>query len=227
VRIGTVRGLLHGVLLVVLLEGVLGCQRELPFQPSPEQAIVGYQIEGYVTDHLGVPLKGVRVGLWYDYEFVDTLQPPSTTFLVDDPSKNVEVRVLDRGQKLIAILIEGRTPLGPLNVVWDKKDAFGRLVPSGVYTVEFNLNGVHKASYTVIVDGAVTAVTDSLGYYSIPDVNLPIGFYPVPLYSSDDSQFIGNYSITPSITLELYLDIHRGISVSVSKDQVTRYDFVI
>ena len=221
------RALFLGVPVVALLGGVLGCQRELPFQASAEQPIVGYQIRGYVTDHLGVPLRGVRVAVWYDYGFVDTLQPPSTAFFLDDPSKNVEVRVLDRYQKLIAILIEGRPPLGPLNVDWDKKDAFGRLVPSGVYTVELTLSGVHKASYTVIVDGAVTAVTDSLGYYSIPDQNLPIGFYPVPRYSSYDSQFIGNYIITSSITLELYLDTHRGTSVSVTKNQITRYDFVI
>jgi hypothetical protein len=114
-----------------------------------------------------------------------------------------------------------------LNVEWDKKDAFGRLVPSGIYTVEFNLNGVHKASNTVIVDGAVTAVTDSLGHYIIPDQNLPIGFYPVPRYSSYDSEFMGNYSITSLVSLELYLDTHRGTSFSVTKDQITRYDFVI
>ena len=221
------RVLFLGALLVILLGGVSGCQRELPYQPSPEQPIIGYQIEGYVTDHLGVPLRGVRVGLWYDYEFVDTLQPPSTTFFVNDPTRDVEVRVLDRYQKLLAILIAGRYPLGPLNVEWDKKDAFGRLVPSGVYTVEFTLNGVHRASYTVVVDGAVSAVTDSLGHYVIPNMNLPIGFYPVPRYSPYDSQFTGNYSITSWIALELYLDIHRETSVSVTKDQITRYDFVI
>jgi hypothetical protein len=222
-----VRALFFCVLLVVLLGGVLGCQRELPYQPSPDQPTIGYQIEGYVTDHLGVPLRGVRVGLWYDYEFVDTLRPPSSAFFVDDPTKNVEVRVLDRYQKLIAILIEGSYPLGLLNVEWDKKDAFGRLVPSGVYTVEFTLNGVRKTSYDVVVDGAVTAVTDSLGHYVIPNMNLPVGFYPVPRYDPYDSQFMGNYSITPLIDLELYLDIHRETSVSVTKDQITRYDFVI
>jgi len=222
-----VRGPFLGVLLVVLLGGVSGCQRELPFQASPEQPIVGYQIEGYVTDHLGVPLKGVRVGVWFDYAFVDMLQPPSTTFFVDDSTKNVLVRVFDRNQKVRAILFEGYASPGALDVGWDKRDGNGNLVPSGVYTVDFSLNGVHKASYNVIVDGAVTAVTDTLGYYVIPDENLPIGFYPVPQYSPYDSQFIGNYSITSSITLELYLDIHRGASVSVTKDLITRYDFVI
>jgi hypothetical protein len=222
-----VRAIRHGVMLVVFLGGVLGCQRELPYPTSPEKPIAGYQIEGYVIDHLGVPLKGVRVAVWYDYEFIDTLQPPSTTFFVDDPTKNVEVRVLDRNQKVRAILFEGRAPVGPLDVEWSKKDSYGNSMPSGIYTVDYSLNGVHRASYTVVVDGAVTAVTDSLGYFSIPDENLPIGFYPVPRYSSYDSQFDGNYSITPSIYLELYLDIHRGTSISVSKDQVTRYDFVV
>jgi hypothetical protein len=227
VRIGTVRVLLLGVMLVALLVCVSGCQRDLPYQTSPEQPIAGYRIEGYVIDHLGVPLKGIRVGVWYDYEFVDTFQPPSSSFFVDDSTKNVVVRVLDRNQNVRAILLEGHSPVGPLDVEWDKRDSYGNLVPSGIYTVDFSQNGVHKASHTVLVDGAVTAVTDSLGYYAIPDENLPIGFYPVPRYSSYDSQFMGNYSITSSITLELYLDVHRGTSVSVTKDQVTRYDFVL
>ncbi|MCX6142280.1 MAG: hypothetical protein NTZ35_03580 [Ignavibacteriales bacterium] len=221
------RALSLGVLLVVLSGCALGCQRELPYQTSPEQPIVGYRIEGYVIDHLGVPLKGVRVGVWYDYEFVDTLRPPSSTFFVDDSTKNVLVRVLDHNQKVRAILLEGHSPVGPLEVEWGKRDSYGNLVPSGVYTVDFSQNGVHKASYTVLVDGAVTTVTDSLGYYAILDENLPIGFYPAPRYSSYDSQFTGNYSITSSITLELYLDIHRGTSVPVTKDQITRHDFVI
>lgn len=221
------RVLLFGVVFIVLLGGVLGCERELPFQASPQKPAAGYQIEGYVIDRLGVPLKGVRVAVWYDYEFVDTLQPPSTTFFVNDSTKNVLVRVLDRRNKVVATLIEGRTSVGPMTLSWSKRDAAGRPVPSGVYTVDFSMNGVHKSSYPVVVDGAITAVTDSLGYYVIPDENLPVGFYPVPRYSSYDSHFIGNYSITSSISLELYFDIHRGASVLVAKNLVTRYDFVL
>ena len=215
------------LMFVVLLGGVLGCERELPYQAPAQKPIVGYQIEGYVTDRLGVPLKGVRVALWYDYELVDTVRVQSPSFFVDDSTKIARVQVLNRSQRVIAILFEGRSLVDLVKPEWDKRDASGNLVPSGVYTVDFSLNGVSRASYAVVVDRAVTAVTDSLGHYLIPDENLPVGFYPVPRYSSLDSQFYGNYRITPFVVLELYLDIHRGSSFTITKDQITRRDFIV
>jgi hypothetical protein len=215
-------------LTVVAVLGIMaGCERDLPFVAPTDNPITGYRIEGYVTDHLGVPLKGIQVALWYDYEFVDTLRPPSTTFFVDDPTKAARIRVLDRNQIVIATVFDGLAPSGIMDLEWDKRDAFGNLAPSGVYTVEFSVGGVSRASYIVVIDGAVTAVTDSLGHYSIPDLRLPIGFYPVPRYSSPDSHFLGNYSITPLVGLELYLEAPRGASLTLTKDQVTRRDFVI
>jgi hypothetical protein len=214
-------------LFVLLLGTVLGCERELPFQAYPEKPILGYQIEGYVTDHLGIPLKGVRVAVWYDYEFVDTVRPPSTDFFVDDPTRSILVRVYDHNQKVRAILFEGHAPAGLLEIAWNKRDSFGSLVPSGVYTVDFNVNGVSRASYSVVVDGAVTAVTDSLGYYVIPEENLPIGFYPVPQTIVQDPSSYGSYRITPLVSLELYLGVHPWTSVTLTKDQVTRHDFII
>jgi hypothetical protein len=214
-------------MIVVLLGAMLGCERELPYQVPSEKPVVGYQVEGYITDHLGVPLKGVRVALWYDYELVDTIRPPTPSFFVDDSTKTVSVQVLNRGRRVIAVLFQGRSPVGLLDTEWDRRDASGLPVPSGIYTVDFSLNGVSRASYKVVNDGAVTAVTDSLGHYVIPDENLPVGFYPVPRYSSADSHFFGNYRITPSVALELYLDVHRGSSLSLTKDQVTRRDFII
>jgi hypothetical protein len=226
VRIRTVKGLSLSLVLIAFAGSVLGCERELPYQAPPETPITGYRIEGYVTDRLGIPLKGVRVAAWYDYDFVDTVRPPSTSFLVDDSTKRVLIRVLDHNSIVRAVLFDGRSATGLLKVEWNKRDAFGYAVPSGVYTVDFSMNGVSRASYPIVVDGAVTTATDSLGHYVIPDENLPIGFYPVPRYSSYDSHFIGNYRITNLIALELYLDPHRGISLSVTKDQVTRRDII-
>jgi len=215
------------ILFVLLLGCVLGCERELPYQAPPEKPIVGYQIEGYITDRLGIPLRGVRVAVWYDYEFVDTLRYPTPIFFVDDSTKVARVQVFDRNRKVKAVLFSGRSPVGFMEVAWDKRDAAGVSVPSGIYTVDFSMGGVSRASYTVVVDGAVTAVTDSLGHYVIPDENLPVGFYPVPRQGYSDPRSSSNYRITPFVALELYLDFRRGISLSLTKNQVTRRDFII
>jgi hypothetical protein len=199
---------------------LLGCERDLPYVAPAEKPIAGYQLEGYVTDRLGIPLKGVRVGLWFDYEYVDPTRQTIPPFYVDDSSKVARVQVLSRYKKIVAVLFVGKTNIGNLDTEWDKRDSRGGLVPSGVYTVDFSLNDVSRASYSVVIDGSVTAVTDSLGHYVIPDENLPVGFYPVPRSG-------GSYRISPLVGLELYLDIHRGTSLTLTKDQVTRRDFII
>ena len=206
---------------------MLGCERDLPYQVPSEKPIVGYQLEGYVTDRLGVPLKGVRVGLWYDYEFVDTIHHATPAFVVDDSTKVARVQVLDRKGRVEAIVFEGRTSPGIMDVEWDKRDQAGNPATSGVYTVDFSLNGASRASYAVVIDGAVTAATDSLGHYVIPDQNLPVGYYPVvrPVYG--DPASTGNFRISPNMGLELYLDIRRGASVTLVKDAVIRRDFII
>ena len=226
-RVRTVNVFPLRLMIVVLLGGVVGCERELPYQAQAQKPIVGYQIEGYITDHLGVPLKGVRVALWYDYELVDTIRVPTPSFVVDDTTKIARIQVLDRSRRVKAVLFEGRSPVGLMDTEWDKRDASGVPVPSGVYTVDFSLNGVLRASYTVVIDGAITAATDSLGHYVISGENLPVGFYPVPRYTSSGHSFYGNYRITPLVALELYLDVHRGSSLTLNKDQVTRRDFTI
>jgi hypothetical protein len=206
--------------LSLLLVMLLGCERELPYETPAEKPITGYQLEGYVTDRLGVPLRGVRVGVWYDYEFVDTLHTSIPSFFVDDSSKVARVQVLSRNKRIVDVLFDGRSNVGYLDYEWDKRDATGNFAPSGVYTVDFSMNGLSRQSYSVVVDGAVTAVTDSLGHYLISDENLPVGFYPVQRTN-------GSYRITPLIGLELYVDVHRGTSLTLVKDQVTRRDFII
>lgn len=206
--------------LCLMFITLLGCERELPYVAPAEKPISGYQLEGYVTDRLGIPLKGVRVGLWYDYEFVDATRPPAPTFYVDDSTKVARVQVLSRYKKIVAVLFVGKTNVGNLDTEWDNRDSRGALVSSGVYTVEFSMNDVPRASFSVVVDGSVTATTDSLGHYVIPGENLPVGFYPV-------ARSGGSYRITPLVGLELYLDIHRGTSLTLTQDQVTRRDFII
>jgi len=215
------------VLIVMTVMAAWGCERELPFEASVDESISGYRVEGYVTDRLGVPMKNVRITLWYDFFSIGNTNPPSRSLVVDDASKPVLLRVLDIQDRVVKVLFSGQAPLGELEYVWNNTDSVGRLVPSGVYKTEFRLGGVVKNSFTVIVNGAVSAVTDSLGHYLIPNENLPVDFSPAPLYSSDGRRFLGNYQITPYILLDFTLDFPRRVSLTLKKDEITRLDLRI
>ncbi len=201
-----------------------GCERELPFESKVNQSITGYQVEGYVTDRFGIPVKNVRVALWYDFSPLGNTIPPSRSLFVDDTGKTVLLRALDNQNRVLKVLFTGRAPVGELDYAWNNTDSLGRKVPSGVYKIEFRLGGVIRNTYTVLVNGAVSAVTDSLGRYLIPNENLPVGFSPVPLYSTDGRRFLGNYQITPFIILEFNLDFLRRVSLTLKKDEITRFD---
>jgi hypothetical protein len=207
--------------------GVTGCERDLPYMVPAVQPINGYQLEGYVTDRLGIPVKGLRIALWYGFDPLDNSTPPSRQFFVDDSNKIARVSVVDLNNRLKRVLYEGRARLGFLDYEWDLRDSLGRLLPTGVYMVKFSMNGISNGSYTVVINGAVTAVTDSLGHYSISNDFLPVGFYPAPRYTSDGTRFLGNYRITPFVVLEFYLTVHRSVALTLIQDQVTRFDYRI
>lgn len=212
--------------LALALVGMMGCERDLPFVVPPPTPISGYQIEGYVTDRLGIPVKNLPIALWFEFDYIDG-NPPNRSFYVDNSNVTSLVRVLDMNRNVKRVLFQGRAPLGLLDVSWDNKDSLGQLVPTGIYTVDFRQGGVPKNSYTTIVNGNVTAVTDSLGHYTITNDQLQVGFYPAPLYSDDDTNFLGNFQISSYVVLEFYLTQHRSTSVTLTPDQVTRLDYRI
>lgn len=214
-------------LMVLAAIAASGCERELPFESSVNQSITGYRVEGYVTDRLGVPMKNVRIALWYDFVSIGNTAPPSRTLFVDDPAKTVLLRVLDVQNRVVKVLFSGQAPVGELEYVWNNTDSVGKLVASGIYKMEFRLGGAVRNSYTVIINGAVSAVTDSLGHYLIPNDNLPVDFSPAPLYSSDGRRFLGNYQITPYVLLDFNVDVPRRVSLTLKKDEITRFDFRI
>ena len=215
------------LIVLVGVAGVIGCERDLPYMVSADQPISGYRIEGYVTDKLGIPIKGLKIALWYDLDYIDSNTPPSRQFVVDDTTRLARVVVLDQQNRVRRVLFQGRAQLGLLDFEFDLRDSSGVLLPTGIYTISFSMNGVIRGSYSQVIDGAVTAVTDSLGHYVIPSEYLPIGFYPAPIYAGNGVSFIGNYQISPYVILEFYLPVHRSASVTLTQDQLTRFDFRI
>ena len=213
------------VLLALCLLLIEACEREIPPVAEPVTT-TGYQIEGFVLDGLGNPVRGLPIALYYDYELVDTGPAPSKIFRASDPSAIVRVTVFDSYNRPLLTLFQGRPPEeGGLEIDWDQEDAFGNPAPSGAYTVQYIVGGQTKMSYPVVVSGNVVTTTDTSGHYIIPDQYLPVGFSPVPLYSADSSSYLGNYQITPYVVLEFRLQPSRYGYVILTQDQITRFDF--
>jgi hypothetical protein len=201
------------------------CERDIPPVAEPA-ATAGYQIEGFVLDALGNPVRGLPIAIYYDFELVDKNPPPSKVYQPSDPAAIVRVTVFDLLNRPLVTLFQGRPPEdGYLEIDWDQEDAFGNPVPSGAYTVQYIVGGQTKMSYPVVVSGNVVTTTDTSGHYIIPNQYLPVGFYPVPLYSADSSSFLGNYQITPYVVLEFRLQTSRYGYVILTQDQITRFDF--
>jgi hypothetical protein len=209
------------IALCVLLQA---CEREIP-PVGTSTTVTGYRIEGFVLDGLGNPVRGLPIAIYYDYGLVDAGPPPTKVFQPTVPTQFVRVTVYDRFDVPVVTLFQGRSPEeGTLQVNWDQRDAGGNPVPSGAYTVQYIVDGKTQLSYPVVVSGNVVTSTDSTGHYVIPDKNLPVGFYPVPLYSADNSKFLGNWQITADIIVELRLQPSRYWSVVVTRDQITEFD---
>ncbi len=204
----------------------LGCERDT--QLLSVDTTIGYKVQGTVTDRIGNPVVGVNVSVRYDYELVDRNPAPPKDFTVTDSTKTVSVVVRNRSDQTIRTIFLGTLPSGNHTYDWDMKDAFGNNPPASKYAVHYLVDGVSQKSYSVTVSGTIVALTDVQGQYTIPDDNLPIGFYPVPLYSFDKSIYYGNHRIVPSVRLAFVTTARtREVVVNVSKDVVKKVDIVL
>lgn len=200
--------------------------RETPVEPGKEST--SYRIEGTVTDRYGNAAIGVQVFLYYDYAYVDRNPPPSRSCTVDDSTKPVTVGVFDQHNALRRTLFQGLPPASTFAVAWDHCDSAGVPMPSGVYTVQYLVNGATRASYPVVVDGGQVAVTNGSGKFVVPEENLPVGFYPAPLFTSDSSYFYGNYQITSRVYLAFVTPQDNfSRAVDLLKGQVNVLDVTI
>lgn len=206
---------------------LMGCGQDSSIDP-PQEIIKGYQISGYVRDKLGLPFSNIRVRVDYEFEFIEEGDPPQRFFQVLSPGATVTVVVLDANEKNIRLISSQAVSPGSIEVIWDKRKKDGEFAPSGLYWVHYLIDGVSKHSYPVIVTNAITTQTDSLGYYNIYDIHLPIGYPSVPLYKADNSSFLGYHRIGTRVFLDFLVgNTIRTARVTPKKDQVTRVDVIL
>jgi hypothetical protein len=206
-----------GVLCLILMS--LSCR---DFGAGPlTRPITGFRIEGTVLDGLGQPLDNIPVSLFYSLEFLSSTPAPLREYTIETPGESVTVNVHDDEGAIVRNLYAG-VPSGPtLSVIWDQRRNNGVLVGSGLYFVRVTVDGELRHSYAELVNGRITATTDINGIFAIPDVNLPVGFSPAPLFSG--SSFTGNYRVLNWVYLEFDIaGIIYTYSVPLETDRISR-----
>ena len=210
----------------VVVFGLLGCEREALV--VPDEAVEGYEISGKLIDGLGSPLVGIPVRLYYDFQYIDDGEPESPNFQVTNGAQVIRVSVYDSEGLLVRTLYNGTYPVGTMRVEWDRKLSSTVFASNGVYTVQFRVDGELRKSYPVIVDEMVTAMTDSVGFFVISNKHLPVGFYPVPLYTEDNAVYLGQFRITEVVLLEFVLPTFSKLAlVTLTKGSTTPVNVTI
>ena len=206
---------------------LLSCDRPMP-QEITFQPTVGYQISGRIEDRFGVPMEGVEIYPYYDLTYASSDTAPRREYEVRDSITFVRMQVLDPRDSVVRDLGSGWVAPGFLLAEWDRTDEAGIEVPSGVYRVCYVVGGEIAGSYPVLVEGTLTARSDSSGAFTLWDHQLPMGFSPVPLYSWDSTVFYGTYSVAEVVILDLVTPskIH-SIAVRPSRDRVTIVPLVL
>ena len=207
------------------LFGLTGCDRQIPLPSEP--GISGYQIRGTVKDRFdnAVPYLEVRLYYTFDFDF-DHTTPTDPALDVTDSTKTITVSVYSGSEALVKTIFGGTHSVGRFYATWDTLDANGNGVANGIYSVRYFVNSQMAKSYPVVVSGRRAAATDALGQYQINNDQLPVSFGPFSLYR--DTTFLGNYIVTPYVTLEF--KVPQG-SIwrypTLDKDAVTYVDVKI
>ncbi len=185
--------------LGVLTLSLAGCDRQLP--ATSDQYVSGYEIQGKVTDRIGNPIANVSVYLDYatDIEYGDSVI--SRRYYVTDNTATVQAVVTDITGKLVMTLTPPRTVSGWFQATWAGYDSTGYFAPSGIYHIQYTVNGQVAYSYDQLVSGGKVAVTDTYGRYDIRGRYLPIDSASIPYFSSYDSSYVGNLHVSNDVIL--------------------------
>lgn len=183
--------------------------------------IDGYMIEGTILDGLHQPIDSIDIVLYYGVEFVSSSPVPERSYTIENPGDFVTINVYDSEERVVRNLYSGTPSGSTLYVPWNKRHNNGSLVKSGVYTVRYLVGGSPRHSYVAVVDGHITGRTDVDGIFTIGNENLPVGYFPAPLYSQSDA-FLGNYRIQNWVYLEFTIaGTLYTYSIALEQDAIT------
>lgn len=213
----------HFVPGIVIL-GLMACERELlPLDPS--LIISGYEIRGTVRDRFGNPIFGVDVSIDYTLEWVDNGPEPTRVYQVSSPGESITVVVAGRDGRNVLVEPLGMQAAGPFSYIWNGRDGAGQLALPGVYEVRYQTAAGVRLTYPVLLSGTRVTTTDSLGRFTILDRELPVGFYPVPEYSSSGAVYYGNLRVTNELILGFAIGGIRSYrTVTVRRGQALIFD---
>jgi len=187
-------------LLVAVTAFLFSCRDIQPVQPS--SATSGFQLKGVVTTPDGLPLSGVEIRLYYNYDFVRDTPIDTQQVIVRDSSKIVDVAVYTPTYQLVQELFLGYRSTGPVpRYSWNGLDYTGALVPSGKYLLRYVVDTVVVKYSILIVEGHPTALTDTNGRFTITSDRLPVD--EVFDHYLSNNTYEGTYIVLPSIDIIL------------------------
>lgn len=195
-----------GLFLTATLILLSGCERQIPV--VEDQSIYGYQIQGKVTDRIGNPIENVSVLLEYNADIIYPDTIATRRYFVTDTSATIQAVAADLSNNVTIVLTSPRKVYGWFQVIWNGNDSTGNTAPSGIYHIQYLMNGHIVYSYDQLVSGGKVAVTDVNGRYTISGRYLPIDSTSVPYFSSVDSSYIGNLHISNDVVLTFVYPSH-------------------
>ncbi len=198
----------------------VSCREIQPYQPVT--TIQGFQLDGIVTSSNGIPLRNVQIILLYYYDYYSTTPVDTEKVIVQPTTRVVDIAVYTVAHTLVRQIFLGYHAPGPLApVVWDGLDAKGNYAPSGEYLMRYALDGVVIKYSPLVVDGNVTATTDSTGKFSVGGSNLPVNAVFDAYFSN--GTYDASYIVMPEVDIVLRSGSTQKLyaAIELATDQVT------
>lgn len=195
------------------------CREILPVEQ--EENFTGYQINGNVTNQSGTPIPNVIVMLYYDEQKISNTQTDTTVAFVTDTNQIVTIQVFSIKEILVRTLFTNKMRIGPVpRFSWDGLNNDGVKVSSGFYLIRYKIDMAVVKESPVVIDGNMSARTDSDGRFVIPNEHLPVN-KTYDKYSQDT--FLGTFLIGSTVVLDLIsgTTVKTG-RVYLKKDQITK-----